>query len=227
MPLLVHRPTGTSHSQTIQVYRHGCLWPSHVSRQSPPPLSIFLSPSLINVEQIHRPFAFINSRITISLGDDPSNVVGECQQEWHPWKRRYNLFLNRNGDFEQFARVDAGLLSWTFDAMDQDGRVLASIDRNWAGEHTSQFKGFGHGSRGGVGFGRELFTDTGHYALKFDAVGLEAADRSTSEEQDSSNSNTRDIVVHQGITLDQRAVLLATAVTCDIDYFSRHSGHGG
>ena len=34
--------------------------------------------------------------------------------------------------------------------------------------------------------------------------------------------------VHRnGMTLDQRAIMLATAVTVDFDYFSRHSGHGG
>lgn len=82
---------------------------------------------------MNRPFSFINSRITISLGDDPNNVVGECQQEWHPWRRRYNLFVKRDDNYEQFARVDAGLLSWTFDAMDRDNRIMASINRNWGG----------------------------------------------------------------------------------------------
>lgn len=31
----------------------------------------------------------------------------------------------------------------------------------------------------------------------------------------------------RGMTLDERAVMLATAVSIDFDYFSRHSGHGG
>lgn len=31
----------------------------------------------------------------------------------------------------------------------------------------------------------------------------------------------------RGMTLDERAVMLATAVSIDFDYFSRHSGRGG
>lgn len=59
--------------------------------------------------RVTRPFSFINSRISVSLGDDPDNIIGECQQEWHPWKRRYNLFLKREAEFEQFARIDSGV----------------------------------------------------------------------------------------------------------------------
>lgn len=29
------------------------------------------------------------------------------------------------------------------------------------------------------------------------------------------------------LSLDERAVILAAAVSIDFDYFSRHSGHGG
>ena len=54
------------------------------------------------------------------------------------------------------------------------------------------------------GFGREIFTDTGQYVIRMDAAeGLV-----------------------RGMTLDERAVTLAAAVSIDFDYFSRHSAHG-
>jgi len=31
----------------------------------------------------------------------------------------------------------------------------------------------------------------------------------------------------RGLSLDERAVILAAAVSIDFDYFSRHSGNGG
>lgn len=64
--------------------------------------------------QINRPFAFINSKTYISLGEDESNVIGFVQQEWHLFRRRYNLFQRRDTELEQFARIDAPLLSWDF-----------------------------------------------------------------------------------------------------------------
>lgn len=50
----------------------------------------------------------------------------------------------------------------------------------------------------------KIFTDTGHYVLRMDAV----------------EDNAR------GMTLDERAVTLACAVSIDFDYFSHHS-HAG
>lgn len=50
----------------------------------------------------------------------------------------------------------------------------------------------------------QLFTDTGQYVLRMDAV----------------EGNSR------GLTLDERAVALACAVSIDFDFFSRHSSHG-
>jgi len=83
--------------------------------------------------RVSRPFSFINSRITVSLGPDESNIIGECQQEWHPYKRRYNLFLKRDEGFEQFAKIDSGFLSYDFYPADKDGKVLAAINRKWGG----------------------------------------------------------------------------------------------
>lgn len=67
-------------------------------------------------------------------------------------------------------------------------------------------------SRNWVGLGRELFTDTGVYILQMDAA--DAGESTVTNEK------------APGLTLDQRAVLLATAVSIDYDYFSRHSTRG-
>jgi hypothetical protein len=66
-----------------------------------------------------------------------------------------------------------------------------------------------------AGFAREFFTDTGVYALRMDSAGI-------GSEVSPTGSSTP-----TGMTLDQRAVMLATAVSVDFDYFSRHSGAGG
>jgi hypothetical protein len=102
----------------------------------------------------------------------------------------------------QFARVDERFLSWDFSLMSEEGRLLGSVNRNFGG------------------FAREIFTDTGVYALRMDAAGL-AAEPSHAEQAQSSLDG------YPGMTLDQRAVMLATAVSIDFDYFSRHSGSGG
>ena len=90
--------------------------------------------------KIDRPFSWVNSRVTVSVDDQ---VIGEARQIWHPWRRRYELFVKRDDGFDQFANIDTGFLGWDFYATDNDGKVMAAVNRNWAG------------------FGRELFTDTG------------------------------------------------------------------
>ena len=50
--------------------------------------------------KIHRPFSWINSRIYVQRKVvDPNTgleeqvvTLGEAQQEWHLWRRRYNVF---------------------------------------------------------------------------------------------------------------------------------------
>lgn len=169
-------------------------------------------------------------------------IIGSAEQEWAPLRRKYNLFLARQmGDMAaapntpqltsgqlpgssskaitvaegdsreigmvQFARVDEPFLSWDFSLMSEDARLIGSVNRNFAG------------------FARELFTDTGVYALRMDAAGI-AAEPShlVSHTGDKSKSSLEG---YPGMTLDQRAVMLATAVSVDFDYFSRHSGSGG
>ena len=73
-----------------------------------------------------------------------------------------------------------------FRLQDANGGTIGAIDRNF------------------VGFARELFTDTGQYAIHMDSV------------QNASRS----------LSLDERAVLLACAMNIVIDYFSWHSRSG-
>ncbi|KAF9118033.1 hypothetical protein BGW39_001562 [Mortierella sp. 14UC] len=207
------------------------------------------------VLKIHRPFAFINSRIMISTPDD--RLIGEVQQEWHLVRRKYNLFTIEQPDPStiqkdesttaiskeravdgqglnrvQFAHIDGGFLALDFDMQDEQGRPMASVNRNF------------------VGFARELFTDSGQYALRFDAaviqdlqqeqgLGATTAATTTSSITERELQEAKDIQAEKdesalaqlesrgGLTLDQRAIMLACAVSIDFDYFSRHSGNGG
>jgi len=229
------------------------------------------------VLRIHRPFAYINSKIriydpvpesgygqletsTALQGTSASSVVnqsavaqvsplkleemriiGEAQQRWALLRRKYDLFSYRpiesapendstprleSGDkpnnettalteakapeqaieagMSQFAHVNEPFLSWDFTLKDEADSTIGSVNRNFAG------------------FAREIFTDTGVYALRMDS----AAQSSTLETAQGTEVGRyeRDAT---GMTLDQRAVMLAAAVSIDFDYFSRHSSSTG
>lgn len=155
---------------------------------------------------IKRPFSFINSHIKVYLPgyDNQGNLIyeaiGESVQSWHLWRRRYNLFKlddETTDEYNQFGAVDAPFLSFDFPVTNDNGDVIASVDRNW------------------VGLGRELFTDTGVYIVRMDPASFAGM------------GNLYPSVAGP-LTLDQRAILLGTAVSIDFDYFSRHSrGAGG
>ncbi|KAL2825901.1 Scramblase-domain-containing protein [Aspergillus cavernicola] len=169
-----------------------------------------------------------------SLGFDQMRVIGEAQAQWAPLRRKYNLFTYHDspnsatemgtqrlplaqtglsnaqqtqlthtpegessfGEFNQFAYVNEPFLSWDFSLRSADNRLIGSVNRDF------------------VGFAREIFTDTGVYALRMDSAALNPA-----KVPDQGTAIT-------GMTLDQRAVMLATAVSIDFAYFSRHSGAG-
>lgn len=108
---------------------------------------------------IKRPFSFINSHIKCLLpgydsrGDLMHEIIGESVQSWHLWRRRYNLFKledEQTDDYDQFGIIDAPFLAFDFPVRNEQGDVIASVDRNW------------------VGLGRELFTDTGIYIVRMD-----------------------------------------------------------
>jgi hypothetical protein len=176
----------------------------------------------------------------LPLGD--MRIIGSAEQEWGLLRRKYNLFLARNldvaaaapgtpqltsGDLPlsnstaitvaegdnresgmmQFARVDEPVLAWDFSLMSEDRRLIGSVNRNFAG------------------FAREIFTDTGVYALRMDAAGLKEHPEDLVQKTSDQGKHLQE--GYPGMTLDQRAVMLATAVSIDFDYFSRHSGSGG
>ncbi|KAF1812206.1 Scramblase-domain-containing protein [Eremomyces bilateralis CBS 781.70] len=192
------------------------------------------------VLRIHRPIKLIKSRISIhdaftpsdpSLpGPDPTTtsltpgqhltspqispsplsslpIIGEAQSEWAPLRRKYHLFHHHSapagpGEFAQFASINEAFLSWSFMLRDEDGRVIGNVDRNWAG------------------LGREFLTDTGVYVLRMDAAAEEAA-AGTAQEGVEKSGPPADVPT---LSLDQRAIMLATAVSIDFDYFSRSRG---
>lgn len=163
---------------------------------------------------------------------DEMRIIGEAQQQWAPLRRKYNLFTYRSLDsapstdtkpriesgdqpntettalterntpdqeieagMAQFAHVNEPFLSWDFTLRDENQNVIGSVNRNF------------------VGFAREIFTDTGVYALRMDSAAQASAEETPADAT--------------AMTLDQRAVMLATAVSIDFDYFSRHSRAGG
>ena len=183
-----------------------------------------------------------------SLEVKDMRIVGEVQQQWAPLRRKYNLFLFRKppteetrinpkeiaagdtplskshqlqvskkspnrrpgeGEYGQFAYVDEPWLSWDFSLLSDNGRLVGSVNRNFAG------------------FGREIFTDTGVYMLRMDAAALAEEPKHLISKTGISSEQAEETPGVNGLTLDQRAIMLATAVSVDFDYFSRHSGGGG
>lgn len=143
-------------------------------------------------------------------------VIGEVQQQWAPLRRKYNLFINHQNPaaetdmgsqqtYHQFAYVNELLLSWDFTLRSADDRLIGSVNRNFAG------------------FAREIFTDTGVYALRMDSAALPEEKELQHPATETSKELTTPTENGLGMTLDQRAVMLATAVSIDFDYFSRHS----
>jgi hypothetical protein len=117
--------------------------------------------------------------------------------------------------FSQFARVDEPFLSWDFSLLGEDGRLIGSVNRSFRG------------------LAREMFTDTGSYVLRMDSAGLEEEmqNRHLVSQTGKKEHAYAEVVGGRddkyGMTLDQRAIMLATAVTVDFDYFSRHSTSSG
>uniref|UniRef100_A0ACD5V505 Uncharacterized protein n=1 Tax=Avena sativa TaxID=4498 RepID=A0ACD5V505_AVESA len=124
--------------------------------------------------------------------------VGVVHRRWHLWRRIYDLYLGNT----QFAVVEnPGFWNWTFTLIDEDEKVLAQIDRNWRG------------------IGLELFTDAGQYAIRF-------GDSGQSRKFGLPADVIEELDVVRQLTIPERAVALALAVSLDSDYFSRRGGWG-
>ncbi|VVA97957.1 unnamed protein product [Arabis nemorensis] len=89
------------------------------------------------------------------------------------------------------------IYTWVKDA---DGEVLAQIDRDWRG------------------FGFEIFTDAGQYVIRFG--------KSDAASKSGPATMVEELEVKRPLTLSERAVALALAISLDNDYFSRHGGWG-
>ncbi|KAL6651318.1 hypothetical protein ACP70R_010243 [Stipagrostis hirtigluma subsp. patula] len=123
--------------------------------------------------------------------------IGVVHRRWHLWRRIYDLYLGN----KQFAVVEnPGFWNWTFTLVDEDDNVLAQIDRNWRG----------------IGF--ELFTDAGQYAIRFGDEGQ--------SHKFGPGADIEELHVVRQLTLPERAVALALAISLDSDYFSRRGGWG-
>ncbi|KAJ3811013.1 Scramblase-domain-containing protein [Lentinula aff. lateritia] len=169
---------------------------------------------------VRRPFAWINSRMYVQRptpGQEVSewssvllDTFGEVQQIWHPFRRRYDLFLRDSpkrilslssdpqpepeldtNTFSQIATVDAPFLAWDFSVLDAVAREMTFISRSFRG------------------LGREIFTDTGKYLLHFGPRRSEV----------DATGNMLYSTQNPLLSLEQRAV-----INIDFDYFSRHSG---
>ncbi|KAJ3728712.1 Scramblase-domain-containing protein [Lentinula raphanica] len=189
--------------------------------------ALVMDPSGTPILWVRRPFAWINSRMYVQRphpGQEASggsstvlDTFAEVQQIWHPFRRKYDLFLRdspkrilslasdpqpepepETDTFSQIAKVDAPFLAWDFSIQDAHARELAFISRNFRG------------------FGREIFTDTGRYLLHF-------GPRPEVDATDDLRYRTET----SPLNLEQRALILALAVNIDFDYFSRHSGGPG
>lgn len=161
------------------------------------------------------------------IEDADDQRIGEVQQEWRPLKRCYNLFIGR----EQYARIESPFLAWEFVLRDGQGNPLALIDRNFSG------------------FGKELFTDAGRYAIHFGESPEESA-RFVQRSIDAAHpgkgvgdmrapvvpgnptavipfGSGDQLVLKEPLDLDERLIALAAAISIDYDYFSRHSYGSG
>lgn len=174
------------------------------------------------IMKVERPAWLISSHATVSDGDGA--VIGEVLGRWSPTSRDYDLY---DADRRQFASIRAGFLAWDFSLQDEDGGTLAVIDRNFQG------------------FGKELFTDAGRYALLFgegidrSAGAIEAGEQqgriaASSAASDSKALGRRpesdpahELHVARPLTLRERMLALACAISVDYDYFSQRSQGGG
>ncbi|CAN6461299.1 unnamed protein product [Victoria cruziana] len=144
--------------------------------------------------RVRRPPWLINSTIYAEIN---GKEIGVVHRRWHLWRRIYDLYLGK----EQFAVVEnAGFWNWTFTLKDNEGNVLAEIDRDWRG------------------IGLELFTDAGQYVIRFGHTNENARAGPVSQ--------IHELEITRPLTLSERAVAVALAVSLDNDYFSRHSGWG-
>lgn len=154
--------------------------------------------------------------------------------------------FRRERTFHQFAAINEPMLSWDFTLADLYGNLIGSINRN--------FRGFGREIFTDTGqyvlrmdaaspettniANSNVVTQFPKRIAELLPAPAESQQKSTSRAK-RAESFRRSLVNHEipkmsvvertsakGLTLDQRAVMLATAVSIDFDYFSHTSGAG-
>ncbi|KAH7107774.1 Scramblase-domain-containing protein [Auriculariales sp. MPI-PUGE-AT-0066] len=177
--------------------------------------ALVLDPDGAPILWLRRPFAWINSRLFVQhqaldaepdtlrqQGEETLESFGVVQQRFHLWRRRYELYL-KNSSLATHAQAG--------DSYQQFGQVDAGF-LAWTfpvvDETTQEMACVDRNWRG---LGREFFTDAGQYALSFEPR----------PDQDGR------VVPLRELDIQERALILALSVTCDFDYFSRHSEGGG
>lgn len=157
-----------------------------------------------------RPIQFLLNS-TISIRDRNDVDIGLVKSDWHLYKRRYDLFLDK----KQIYRIDAGFLSWDFSVFNRMQEKVAVINRNFGG------------------FAKEMFADAGQYCINYvggssESSGSINSSNPTTNPIANPSSNSKEInsatelVTRVGF-VNEKALLLAGAISIDIDYFSRHS----
>jgi hypothetical protein len=164
------------------------------------------------------------------LKSEEMRIIGESQQQWAAFRRKYNLFSNRpirsippspsetkllqSGQkpiSETTALTEAKVPEVAIEAgMTQFAYIdepLLSWDFTL---RSAEVATIGSVNRNFSGFAREIFTDTGVYVLRMD---------SAVDQHQATNSGERVVPM----SLDARAVMLATAISIDFDYFSKSS----
>lgn len=145
---------------------------------------------------IRRPLFLISSSVLVETPN--GELLGEVHMDWHMWRRRYSLFVDK----EQFASVNSGFLAVDFDMRDVHGKKMASVNKDF------------------TGFARELFTDARQYVLRLDpSYGLEHDANLVSDAQtiNLGHEEYSDLKVEQR----ERAVILAAAIA--IDFGKQHT----
>lgn len=149
---------------------------------------------------IRRPFYMISTSIYVETPE--GEVLGEVHMNWHAWRRRYSMYVDKT----QFAQVDSGFLAMDFDMRDENGVRIASLNKDF------------------TGFAREIFTDARQYVLRLkpsygiSAEGLVSDAGTVADFPAEEHDSTALELGHR-----ERAVVLATAISIDFGKFV-HSG---
>lgn len=63
---------------------------------------------------------------TIYVEREDGTPIGEVQMNWHLYRRLYSLYVDKT----QFAGVEAGFLAMDFNAKDEKGNKIASVNKD-------------------------------------------------------------------------------------------------